>query len=234
MQGKKQERRPAELKALCRRFEIAVANFGRSCASLKANEKAFQAWYAASVIQEFGMSRVYRELHLWKKELFGDLEPTGIDDGLDVGNELFPDLSVSWDPAIDARHSVARTEEVKHAQKMLNQLAIISELKVTGSTGKHTPPAAIKRDFAKLMVFQRAHGNGRSLGCYMVILDNAPGNGADGFKHHYSKELRGLLKRVGEQWDDSVPEPTTLLIEPTGLGGWTHIFRGFGTEPDTI
>lgn len=67
----------------------------RSAYDLSANEKAFQAWYAASVIQEFGLSRVYREIHLMKSELV-ELVPTHILKGFERGNELFPDLSVSW------------------------------------------------------------------------------------------------------------------------------------------
>ena len=227
-----------ELAALCRRFEIAVANFGNSCAALRANEKAFQAWYAASVIQEFGISRVYREIHLLTEHLFDGSE--GLDAPLSKGSELFPDLSISWKPGIDARHTVFRDEGVHHATHLLDKIAIVTELKVTGSTGKHTPPKKIETDLNKLMVFHRAYlrspsNTGRGLGAYMVILDNAPGNGTDGFKHHYStKELGGLLKRVGEQWDDSVPKPTTLLIEPVKFGARTHVFRSLGGEPESL
>jgi hypothetical protein len=43
----------SNLARVAARFEIAVGNFVRSAFDLAANEKAFQAWYAASVIQEF-------------------------------------------------------------------------------------------------------------------------------------------------------------------------------------
>lgn len=43
-----------DLDRLARRFEIAVENFFRSTFDLRANEVAFQAWFAASVIAEFG------------------------------------------------------------------------------------------------------------------------------------------------------------------------------------
>ena len=36
---------------------------------LQANEAAYQAWYAASVIAEFGVSRVYREVRLMRTQL---------------------------------------------------------------------------------------------------------------------------------------------------------------------
>jgi hypothetical protein len=42
------------LERLRSRFEVAVENFSRSCMFMRANEKAFQAWYAAYAIQEFG------------------------------------------------------------------------------------------------------------------------------------------------------------------------------------
>lgn len=87
------------LERLCRRFEIAVSNFGRSCIGMRANEKAFQAWYAACVIQEFGLSRVYREVHLNKPELFELAQRHSFTSALEEGNELFPDLSVSWERA---------------------------------------------------------------------------------------------------------------------------------------
>jgi hypothetical protein len=102
--------------------------------SMRANEAAFQAWYAAAVIQEFGLARVYREIHLWKRGL---LELAGSDtlaEELGDGAELFPDLSVSWLPDIDARHSSTRDEAVRSPGLMLHEFAIVSEFKVTGST----------------------------------------------------------------------------------------------------
>jgi hypothetical protein len=241
--GKKDPVVAGRLDALCRRFEIAVASFGRSCGALRANERSFQAWYASSVIQEFGLARVYRELHLGKDQLFRGHTPGAkdLDAGLDVGHELFPDLAVSREPAIDARHEEARCEEVKDAVSLLSRIAIVTELKVTGSTMKHTPPAGIRRDLAKLMVFHRAvlslaprrqvHG----LRCYMVILDNAPGKGEEAFKHHYSVEyMQEILRDVGKRWPPAVPEPTTILIEPKDLGARTHVFRALHAEPEEL
>lgn len=64
-----------ELDRLATRFEIAVENFFRSAFELQANEAAYQAWYAASVIAEFGLSRVYREVHLSRKQLADLVSP---------------------------------------------------------------------------------------------------------------------------------------------------------------
>lgn len=155
------------------RFEIAVSNFGRSCLSMRSNEKAFQAWFAACVIQEFGLSRVYREVHLDKKQLFIGLDPHPYWDGLRKGNELFPDLSVSWDPDVDTRHSSNRKDD---AAQMLRRMAIVSEFKVTGSTSDATPRAHVLRDLQKLTLFAtaRSRGGAEERGCahYMVVLDN--------------------------------------------------------------
>ena len=77
------------------RFEIAVGNFMRSCIDLQANEAAFQAWYATSVAAEFGLARVYREIHVTRDEL-AEITPNAIrlPDLTEKGNEFFPDLSV--------------------------------------------------------------------------------------------------------------------------------------------
>jgi len=53
-----------EIQRISKRFEIALSNFGRSCIDLQANEKAFQAWFAACIIQEFGLSYV-SSMEIW-------------------------------------------------------------------------------------------------------------------------------------------------------------------------
>lgn len=144
-----------DLDHLARRFEIAVENFFRSTFDLRANEAAFQAWFAASVIAEFGLSRVYREVHLMRNQL-AELVPEDALVDFEKRNELVPDLGVSWEEAIDARHSVARGVD-RGAGWLLDQFGILTELKVTGSTGRSTPPAAIHRDLRKLGLFAAAH-----------------------------------------------------------------------------
>ena len=175
-----------ELKELCERFEIAVANFGRSCIDLQANEPTFQAWYAASVIQEFGMLRVYREVHCnaqyLEKLLANDLSlPKFI-----MKHEIKPDLSVSWKPKTDTRHTETRIgknqkkdEKSKQYDKILQKFAIVSELKVTGSTANVTESKDIKRDLEKLRLLAHAHHaeskevqNNRGFATYSIILDN--------------------------------------------------------------
>src|SRR5687767_6792669 len=137
-----------DLQRLCKRYEIAVGNFARSCITMRANEKSFQAWYASCMIQEFGLSRVYREVHLSKGSLFEMIHPDPLWRSLEGGNELFPDLVVSWEPDVDVRHSSSRSKNLREAAAMLHRLAIVSELKVTGSTGLATSPQQIRQDLA--------------------------------------------------------------------------------------
>jgi len=211
---------PDPMDRLCARFEIAVSNFGRSCLEMRGNEKAFQAWYAACVIQEFGLSRVYREVHLDKRQLErltrGSIPDRDLPRELTVGNELFPDLSISWEPDIDARHTNTRDAAVADAGDMLQQFGILSELKVTGSTGKSTPLKAIRQDLIKLGLFMAAHKAAtkpppariRGLAAYLVIMDN----------HKKGGSFTSACRRMDElipgkfSWPPSVPRPRILVI----------------------
>lgn len=209
----------SELERLCSRYEIAVGNFGRSCAGMRANEKSFQAWYASCVIQELGLSRVYREVHLSKGSLFADIEAHELWEPLEKGNELFPDLVVSWEPDIDARHSSSRTEALRGAGAMLSRLAIVSELKVTGSTGKSTLRHAVRQDLAKLAVFAAAcpaNGDVRGIATYMVVLDNHCDDCDEPTGMHEEEATRKLLNEAAEDWPAGVRVPVVLLIPADG------------------
>ena len=111
-----------QIDRITKRFEIAVSNFGRSCIDMQANEKAFQAWYASCIVQEFGLSHVYREIHLGKSELFRLAPANELTKNLRKGNELFPDVSVSWLPNIDARHSSTRENRLRKAPAMASSM----------------------------------------------------------------------------------------------------------------
>ena len=210
-----------QIERITKRFEIALSNFGRSCMDLQANERAFQAWYAACVIQEFGLSHVYREIHLWKSELFALSRPNEMTIALKKGNKLFPDVSVSWLPDIDVRHSSTRDNNLRPAGALLSEFAIISELKVTGSTLHPTPPKAIFIDISKLLVFLEAHksfsnkkGNSSLLRCYMVVFDNAKNSDGE-FKKSYTKgKIDEIAKKALNYWPKSVPKPDLALISP--------------------
>jgi hypothetical protein len=223
-----------QIKRISRRFEIALSNFGRSCMDMQANEKVFQAWYAACIIQEFGLSHVYREIHLWKSELFELSRPNDMTKSLAKGNELFPDVSVSWFPDIDARHSSTRENNLRPAGALLSEFAIISELKVTGSTLHPTPPKAIFIDISKLFVFSEAHKNFSSnnestspLKCYMVVFDNAK-NLIGEFKKSYTKaKIDQIAERALNYWTDGVPKPDIALISPGENSARLSLLKNF-------
>jgi hypothetical protein len=222
-----------QIDRIANRFEIAVSNFGRSCIDMQANEKAFQAWYAACIVQEFGLSHVYREIHLWKSELFRLAPPNELTKNLQKGNELFPDVSVSWFPDIDARHSSTREKKLREAGAFLGEFSLISELKVTGSTSNPTRPGDVLKDIAKLYVFSAAHksfsemrGNSLPLRCYMVVLDNAKKN--DGrFRRSYSEsKVDRLLDKAKRFWEDGV-KPCVILISPGQHTARVSLLRDF-------
>lgn len=198
------------------RFEIAVGNFMRSCIDLQANEAAFQAWYANAVIAEFGLARVYREIHLARSHL-AEIAPLSIlsPSLKQGGNEFFPDLSVSRLPAIDARHTSARTGSVHNAGQMLGQFGIVTEFKATGSTIRPTSPRAIRTDLLKLGVFAEADQTANPdtpdhLATYMIILDNF--DKRDGQVPHYgSVRIAKVFRDVQADWPDGVRRPTVIV-----------------------
>ena len=198
------------------RFEIAVGNFIRSCIDLRANEAAFQAWYANAVIAEFGLARVYRETHLARSHL-AEIAPNSIlsPNLKQGGNEFFPDLSVARLPAIDARNTAARDGSVRHAGEMLGQFSIVTEFKATGSTIKPTPPRAIRTDLFKLAVFAEAHGAANPdapgpLATYMIILDNFEKR--ERRRPHYGPErIARVLQDVEADWPKDVHRPTVIV-----------------------
>lgn len=231
----------SQIHRLCRRFEIAVGNFGRSCIRSQSNEKAFQAWFAVSVIHEFGLSRVVREVHLEKPQLFALIrqsplfEASSIIARFESGNELFPDLSVMWEPDVDTRHTLTRNKEYADARLMLPQIAIVTELKVTGSTSVATPKAQIVNDLEKLAVFRSAHdaivagaGPLPEIATYLVVLDNFCDK-ADFSRPAYSKEkMADLLGSLS--WPGHIQKPTIILLSPSNRGCNDYIFRDFILE----
>jgi hypothetical protein len=196
---------------LTTRFEIAVANFCRSAFNLAANEKAYQAWLATSVIHEFGISRVYREVHLLKSQL-AHLATPEVMEGFTDGNELFPDLSVSWEEAIDARHTAARPPHLD-AGAMLGELAVVTEFKATASTSQPTTPTAIRRDLRKLGPFTMAARSkpDRTLAAYLVVLDNHRRTDGTLTGRYRTDRMEQLLDTVKRTWPVDLPAPRVVV-----------------------
>lgn len=228
-----------QLKRISNRFEIAVSNFGRSCIDLQSNEKAFQAWFASCVIQEFGISYVYREIHLGKAELLRLTPDNILKNRIKEGNELFPDLSISWSPNIDTRHSSTRKNNLRKAGAFLKKFCILSELKVTGSTSKPTPPRDIKNDIAKLFLFSAGHlyspenqSSEHKLKCYMVILDNAKNIEAKFRKSFTKQKVDNIVEPIKKNWNNRVTKPDIILLSPGNNSFNVSILRRFTSWDD--
>jgi len=206
-----------DLDPMTSRFEVAVENFFGSTFNLQANEAAYQAWYAASVIAEFGLSRVYREVHLMRTQLAELVSPETLV-GFERGNELVPDLCVSWEEAVDARHTQARPPELD-ASGMLNSLAIVTEFKATASTMKPAPPRDVRRDLRKLGLFAEAQSvkGTNPLATYMVILDNHRRDDGTASSKYRRDRMERLLERVSEDWPKTARKPVVLVGGEDGM-----------------
>lgn len=153
------------------------------------------------------------------------------------GNEFFPDLTVSWRPNIDARSSNTREGKLNSAGAMLLEFSILSELKVTGSTGKSTPGKHVTRDLAKLAVFAIAHQRAaqeakgelakRTIAMYLVVIDNYRRNNISS-RHNSKAQLRDLLSKFEPNWPSSISPPTVLLVTPSEM----LVYRNFALDSD--
>jgi hypothetical protein len=214
-----------ELARISSRFEIAVKNFGQSTVGMLSNEKSFQAWFGAMVINEFGLSRVYREIHIPKMGLeFADYEAS-LPSKLTKGNELFPDISVSWIPAIDTRHASTRSEQgwEKASREIFKGLAIVSELKVTSSTKVPTSKKMVLEDLLKLHIFaetHRVHASQSPLRTYMIILDN---HEVQTFGVNKMKDIFDEVHKVWPNCDFNRPD--TMVISSNSGHTTTTIYR---------
>ena len=155
-------------------------------------------------------------MHLMRTQLAELVSPETLV-GFEKGNELVPDLCVSWEEAIDARHTRARPPELD-ASGMLDSLAIVTEFKATASTMKPTPPRDIRRDLRKLGLFAEAATKGTNpLATYMVILDNHRRDDGTASSRYRPDRMSRLLGRVAEKWPESAPKPVVLVGGEDGM-----------------
>ena len=169
-------------------------------------------------------------MHLSRRRL-AELASPEVRVGFEKGTQLFPDLSVSWEEAIDVRHSSTRDDSLD-AAGMLDQFGIITEFKATASTGKPTQPAAIPRDIRKLGLFAEAHATKGTnpLATYLIILDNHRRDDGTASSRYRPDRMSRLLGGVAEKWSESAPKPqlcwwaartgwtATRSLEPNGEG----------------
>lgn len=214
----------------CRRYEAALENFGRSCFDLLANEAAFQAWYAASVMQEFGLTRVYREIIFDREHLLAAPGTGEVAAFVTSKSELRPDLCVSWYPGVDARHHSTRNGGT--AAELLARMAVVTELKVTASTKDDIGWAPLRKDLAKLGIFAAAAASsptGAELATYLVVLDNRAQPAERGRPFgDYPDELitdDEVLGVVRASWPAGIPLATLAVLRREGATFYRGLSR---------
>lgn len=214
--------RKSESTTLTNRFITAWVNFCTSVVALKSNEKSFQAWFASSLIQEFGLARVYREVNLDKasiKDCFSDpslreLFPK-LYSKLDMdGNELFPDICISKSPNLDTRHPAARPKNTQEFKQIISEICISTELKVAASTYKATATQynKIYYDVLKLGLIMNAARENEGLPlCFACVLDNLEKAQPEEFVQQ--KYIQRLQEDVSK-WPVGWTKPTLMVTAP--------------------
>ncbi len=151
------------------KFRAAWLVLSRTCASSIAPEATYQAWFAHYLISQFGIDRVARE------PIF---KYTGFEStyrGRFTGGEIKLDAVVTRTPGIVLPHYIYRGTEGSGVET-LQELAIISELKVSSTQGGGLDHTEVSRDFWKLsLLLHEAERRGYSVPlAYVCVLDNHP------------------------------------------------------------
>jgi len=217
---------PNERTILSNRFITAWVNFCTSVVTLQSNEKSFQAWFASPLIQEFGLARVYREVHLDKPHIKGCFSGPELKDlfpklyrslGMD-GNELFPDVCVSRRPYLDTRHTAARSRDTQHFTQIIKEIDIVTELKVAmsekGAMG--TQYNLVYLDVQKLGLIMNATGSEGSRPLFFAcVLENLPKPKPVDF---VERKFTQRLQEDGRTWPANWRKPTILITAPISVG----------------
>ena len=207
---------------LTNRFITAWVNFCTSVVTLQSNESSFQAWFASHLIQEFGLARVYREIHLDKKQIsrcfvapeLKDLSPEFHRRLRMEGNELFPDVCVSIRPYLDTRHTASRSTGVQDFTQIIKEIDIVTELKVATSEkdGGGTQYGKVYRDVQKLALMMNAPRSDRGMPLFFAcVLDNQPKPQPRDFVE--TKFIHRLWENE-KTWPAGWRKPTVLVTAP--------------------
>ena len=207
---------------LSNRFVTAWANFCRSVSGLQSNEKSFQAWFASSLIQEFGLAKVYREVHFDKghirecfsfklKSIFPELyTKLGMNK-----HELFPDVCITKTAGVDTRHTVARSDSMRHASTILNEMDVVTELKVACSSkgAIATQYSKVYPDILKLGLFMNAALASKQDVplAFMCVLDNRPDRQKK--RYVYDRYIH-RLREDAKTWPKGWKKPAVLITAP--------------------
>lgn len=204
------------------RFISAWINFTNSVKNLKSNEKSFQAWFATALIQEFGTSRVYREIHLdkaaFRTPLQGHKNSKEHDTEyiqMTIGNEFIPDVCISRHENIDTRHTSSRCKSVSHPRDMLSKMNFITEFKTGFSSKSSTKMKNINRDILKLGILSSLSDG--LVDFYMCIIDDS-----DRIRNQY---LNDICQRC-TSWPTEWQKPSILLSQLSDSQWNILLFKG--------
>jgi len=160
---------------VARKFEAAWDVFTATCGQYIAPEATFQAWFAHYLISQFGIDRVGREPIFrigsfmespWKAQL----KRTG---------EVKLDAVITRVPGLQLPHyaGIVRSPDGT-GLAVLEQLAVIAELKVASSVAGGLDHGEVARDVWKLSMlldeFDAAHPGVPAPLAFACILDNHP------------------------------------------------------------
>ena len=160
---------------VARKFEAAWDVFAATCGQYIAPEATFQAWFAHYLISQFGIDRVGRE------PIFriGSFMESPWKTQLGRTGEVKLDAVVTRAPGLQLPHyaGIVRSPDGT-GLAVLEQLAVIAELKVASSVAGGLDHGEVARDVWKLSMlldeFDAAHPGVLAPLAFACILDNHP------------------------------------------------------------
>ncbi|MFJ4233843.1 hypothetical protein [Cellulosimicrobium cellulans] len=160
---------------VARKFEAAWDVFAATCGQYIAPEATFQAWFAHYLISQFGIDRVGRE------PIFriGSFMESPWKTRLGRTGEVKLDAVVTRAPGLQLPHYAGIVRSPDGTGLMvLEQLAVIAELKVASSVAGGLDHGEVARDVWKLSMlldeFDAAHADVPTPLAFACILDNHP------------------------------------------------------------
>lgn len=200
------------------KFRAAWEVFSRTCAQLWAAEASYQAWFAHYLISQFGIDRVAREPII----KFADFSDSVYKRQL-RGGEVKLDAVVTRMPGIMMPHyanRLARSHD-KSGLSLLNELAVISELKVASTQAGGVTYREAAKDVHKLsMLLSEMPDNAPRPLAFACILDNHPTGKKFNRKHFQEKHLAAIPEHDGVKIiygeDDLYPAlPKNNILRPS-------------------
>lgn len=169
-----------------RKFRAAWNVFAQTCSEFWAPEAAYQAWFAHYLITQFGIDRVAREPII----KFAKFSDSPYKEFL-RGGEIKLDAVVTRQPGIVMPHyanGLARSADGS-SLSLLNELAVISELKVAATQADGIIYREAAKDVYKLsMLLQEQPAEHHRPLAFVCILDNHP-KGEKFDRYHFESLL---------------------------------------------